>query len=151
MKKIVFIVLLLSIKSFAISIPANTLIKEWTYLRSIVRNQAPQGNIGGYYNYYNLNNSVLLWKISDDSTQNEVIRFFTKRSDGTIFAITYYKSDTIIPDKTVLRRFIGTEPTGWINHTVDLKTGKYLGSQGGITPRTKSEKMLMKSFLITDF
>lgn len=153
MKKITFVFLvLLTVLSQAFGSDAisETLMKEWSTFRSKVDTIEPQGDIGGYMLYRDYNDMTLLWRTSSDTADNEVIRFFMQRNDGTVFAVTYHKSDIIVPGRIVLRRFVGTEPTGWINHTIDFNTGEYLGSQGQKPLLMKNEKKMMKEWGIRE-
>jgi len=124
-------------------------MKEWTHFRALVDKTEPQGDIGGYMLYRDYQNMTLLWKTSADKNENEVIRFFMLRPDGMVFAVTYHKSDIIHPGRIVLRRFVGTEPTGWINHTIDFTTGEYLGTQGQSPDTSSEEKKMMKDWGIS--
>jgi len=130
---------------------AETLKSEWNRFRNEVETINPDGDIGGYMLYRDYQDMTLLWRTSFDPNENEVIRFFMKRDDGTVFAVTYHKSDIIIPGRQVLRRFVGTEPTGWINHTIDFETNEYLGTQGQRPQLTSSEKSMMKKWGIKNF
>lgn len=152
MKKIILIFSLLVGQAFASHKDegiSQTLMKEWNKFRAQVEKIEPQGDIGGYMLYRDYQDMTLLWKTSDNKNENEVIRFFMLRPTGEVFAITYHKSDIIHPGKTVLRRFVGTEPTGWINHTIDFNTGDYLGPQGQEPELTAAEKKLMKDWGIS--
>lgn len=146
MKK-TFIALLLLISTIT-SVFANpgTLMNEWKKFRAQVDTIQPQGDIGGYMLYREYGDMTLLWRTSSEAGENEVIRFFMERPDGQVFAVTYHKSDIIMPGRVVLRRFVGTEPTGWINHTIDFETGEYIGSQGQEPQLTKAEKKMMKEW-----
>lgn len=151
MKKLIFVLMFLTSQAFASSEIAFTILKEWKYFRAEVSTLEPQGDIGGYMLYREYGEMTLLWRTSESMDDNEVIRFFMYRNDGTVFAVTYHRSDIIVPGRMVIRRFIGTEPTGWINHTVDYQTGDYLGSQGTGTELTKKEVALLKEWHITTF
>lgn len=152
MKKILIVLLLtLAGQTFANETIAKTILKEWNTFRAQVDVLEPEGDIGGYMLYREYGEMTLLWRTSADLNDNEVIRFFMPRSNGQNFAVTYHKSDIIVPEKFVLRRFVGTEPTGWINHTIDLSTGKYIGSQGSKPEITSAEKKMMKEWGIREF
>ncbi len=125
---------------------SKTLIKEWNTFRTQVDSIEPHGDIGGYMLYRDYQDMTLLWRTSSDVSENEVIRFFMERSNGSNFVVTYHKSNIIVPGRIVLRRFVGTEPTGWINHTIDFTTGEYLGSQGQATEIMSNEKRMMKEW-----
>jgi hypothetical protein len=150
MKKTILIFVLLIGHAFASDDISKTLIKEWTHFKALVEKVEPQGDIGGYMLYRDYQDMTLLWKTSSDSKENEVIRFFMLRPNGEVFAVTYHKSDIINPGRIVLRRFVGTEPTGWINHTIDFTTGQYIGTQGKHPDLLPSEKKMMKEWKILD-
>lgn len=154
MKKIFLIIMIFAGHAFAANtnnLISTTLLQEWKQLRKLVSSLEPQGQVGEYMYYRNYDNMTLLWRISTDSTENEMIRFFMKRPDGEIFAVTYHKSDLIKPGTIVLRRFVGTEPTGWINHTINLNSGAYLGVQGTQPSLTPEENKIMKEWNIHPF
>ncbi len=130
---------------------SKSLMKEWTTFRTQVDQIEPQGDIGGYMLYRDYADMTLLWRTSSDAADNEVIRFFMQRSNGVIFAVTYHKSHVIMPGTVVLRRFVGGEPTGWINHTINFSTGEYIGSQGQQPTLTAQEKKMMKQWGIKEF
>lgn len=130
---------------------SETLMSEWKTFRAKVDQIEPHGDIGGYMLYRDYADMTLLWRTSTEDRDNEVIRFFMQRSNGTIFAITYHKSDIIAPGRVVLRRFVGGEPTGWINHTIDFSSGEYLGSQGQKPELQAGEKKMMKEWGIRFF
>lgn len=129
---------------------SQTILAEWARFRSMVANLDAEGEVGGYMKFVRYDNMTLLWRTSADKTENEVIRFFQKRPSGDVFAVTYHKSKDIVPGATVIRRFVGTEPSGWINHTVDYFTGDYLGSQGGKPYLMPAERQLMSDWKIAD-
>lgn len=129
----------------------ETLREEWQEYRSMVDTLSADGDVGGYMLFKTYGDMVLLWRTSEGSLDNEVIRFYMMRSLGTSFAVTYHKSNLIVPGKVVLRRFIGPEPTGWINHTIDYDSGEYLGSQGVTPTLTSREKKMLNEWSITFF
>lgn len=151
MKKFILMFTLLIGHAFANDTISETLMKEWTHFHAMVDTIKPQGDLGGYMLYRDYQDMTLLWRTSTNSSDNEVVRFFMQRSSGVVFAVTYHKSNIINPGRTVLRRFIGTEPTGWTNHTIDLKTGEYLGSQGLGQEITSAEEKMMREWGITIF
>lgn len=126
-------------------------MKEWSNFRTLVDTLEADGDVGGYMDFKKYGEMTLLWRTSDNTNDNEVIRFFRTRPGHQSFAVTYHKSHIIVPGKVVLRRFIGPEPTGWINHTIDFETGEYLGRQGFTPSLTKAEKKLLKDWDITEF
>lgn len=132
MKKFLFALILLSSQAFGQSAEAisEAVRSEWSEFRDYVETLEADGDIGGYMEYKEFGDMKLLWRISEDPSDNEVIRFYMPRPGVKSFAVTYHRSHQIVQGKTVLRRFIGTEPTGWVNHTIDYATGEYLGQQG---------------------
>ena len=154
MKKLLSILLLLlalTTQAFGNDQISESLIKEWKALKTKTSQISADGELGGYMFYKEYGNLTLLWRTSEDMTENEVIRLFLEKKSGENFVITYHKSDIIAPGRTVLRRFVGGEPTGWINHTIDFVTGSYLGSQGQAPSLTTEEKKLMKDWSIENF
>lgn len=152
MRKLFLIFLLLSTQLLAAnSRPSHIIQSEWQEFRQLVTTLEADGDIGGYMLYKAYPEMKLLWRTSDEENDNEVIRFFRLRDSGTPFSVTYHKSHSIIPGRVVLRRFIGTEPTGWINHTVDLNSGEYLGQEGFAPKLTDEEKNLLSDWGIEHF
>lgn len=152
MKKLLFALVLLSTQAFGQNAEtiSKTLQSEWSEFRSHVETLEADGDIGGYMEYKEFGEMTLLWRISDEPSDNEVIRFYMDRPGIKSFAVTYHKSHQIVEGKTVLRRFVGTEPTGWINHTIDFVTGDYLGQQGYFPYGLKDEELdMMKEWNIT--
>lgn len=146
---LVLAALLLSHSVFANNI-SETLMKEWNTFRALVETLEADGDVGGYMDYKEYGETTLLWRISDDAQDNEVIRFFRTRPGQQSFAVTYHKSHHIVPGTVVLRRFIGPEPSGWINHTIDFVTGDYFGQQGYTPLLTREEKELLEDWDITE-
>lgn len=144
-----FVLLTVMGSAFAGESVAARIMGEWTKFRAQVDTIEPQGDIGGYMLYRDYTDMTLLWRTSTEPGENEVIRFFMQRPDGQVFAVTYHKSDIIMPGRVVLRRFVGTEPTGWINHTIDFESGDYIGTQGHMPELLKAEKKMMKEWGIT--
>lgn len=149
MKKIILVFLVqlgILTQVFANDFISQTLMKEWTTFRTQVNEITPDGDVGGYMLYREYGDMTLLWRTFEGEEENEVIRFFMQRKDGVVFAVTYHKSDIIVPGRIVLRRFVGTEPVGWINHTIDFNSLEYLGSQGFKPEITSQEKAMMKKW-----
>lgn len=126
-------------------------MNEWSTFRSLVDTLEADGDIGGYMDYKEYGEMTLLWRVSDDASDNEVIRFFRERPGHQSFAVTYHRSHHIVSGHLVLRRFIGAEPTGWINHTIDFETGEFFGTQGYNPLLTREERKLLKDWGITEF
>jgi hypothetical protein len=151
MKKLLLLFILFLNHSFASEQMAQTLIREWNQLANYVQELKPDGSIDGYTMFREFADVTLLWETSEVFQGRERIRFYQERNNGSSFAVTYHRSGIIIPERMVLRRFIGPEPTGWINHTVDLATGEYLGSQGQLPKLSTREKKLLKEWGISHF
>jgi hypothetical protein len=152
MRKLFFIFLLLSAQFMAqASEPSQIIQSEWQESRELVSTLKADGDVGGYMLYKDYSDMKLLWRTNDQQDENEVIRFFRLRASGTVFSVTYHKSDVIIPGRTVIRRFIGTEPTGWVNHTVDFHSGEYLGQQGFAPNLTREEENILHDWAIENF
>lgn len=150
MKFILIGMLALFGQAFAQSDISQTLLKEWNTFRSLVETLSPDGDIGGYMDYKEYGETLLLWRVSQEPSSNEVIRFYRTRPNGQSFAVTYHKSHIIAPGRVVLRRFIGPEPTGWINHTIDFLSGEYLGEQGFRPSLSRSEQEFLEDWDIAE-
>ena len=152
MKKLLLILVFLSsnVSAYDATQISNILSNEWTKFENLVKTLEPAGDVGGYLNYVNYGDSKILWRISDDDSDRQVIRFYLEGEDGVPFTISYYKTDDIVDGHMVVRRFIKTGPTSWINHTIDFESGDYLGSQGWFPiDITKKEEALMDLWGIT--
>lgn len=152
MKKLIIALFLICTSTFAESdqFISDTIRAEWKRFRALVEEIQPDGQIGGYMDYKEYGETTLLWRISNDPNENEVIRFFMDRPGPLNFAVTYHKGTQFIPGKMALRRFIGTEPTGWINHTIEFDSGLYLGRQGSFPYTLRQVELdMMEQFEIT--
>ena len=130
MKALLFLLLFLPTSSAFASEKADILIEEYTRIKQWVESVEPDGLVGGLYYYVEREGYIILFSQKFDG-KHETIRFFLNREAPLKdFAITYIKSKYILKDRTILRRFIGSEPTGWKNQTVDVTTLEDLGSQG---------------------
>ncbi len=148
MRFLAFLCLFLSAVASAADV-TQVLQEEWSRFRAHVQTLTPDGDIGGtpFKDYEGM---TLLWDVSEDARDNEVIRFYMERSDSPDwFSVTYHKSHVIVPGKVVLRRFVGPEPTGWVNHTIDYHTGEYLGSQGRSPNIRRNERTMMRDWGMT--
>lgn len=143
MKKLVFLLLVPFFAFAEISEISKTILNEYEDFREMVSNLKEDRLVGDYYKAKQYPDVLLMWNLREDIKDHEVIRFFKKRNDGTAFAVTYHRSSYIVDGRIVLRRFVGTEPTGWINHTIDYETGEYLGSQGFDPYLLDSEKKFL--------
>ena len=115
---------------------SEKLIAEYGHLRDAVSRLQPDNNPddGPYYLQKNYGDYIIMWKLEKeekDSNYREVIRFYFKpKEHHPSFAVTYHKTTEIEPGMLVLRKFVGPEPMGWRNDTINYQTGEYLGSQG---------------------
>lgn len=120
---------------------SEILLQEWSSLRKMVGELVPDGEIGGYYSTKSFDGVTLMWRTRGEKGDEVIRLFFDKKlEDGRYFHVTYYKNDYIVEGRTVLRRFLGLEPSGWGNHTIDFETGDYLGSQGNTKPTINEEQ-----------
>lgn len=130
---------------------ATTIISEYEQIRAYAQKQEAEYMVGHFMSAKQYDDALLLWQLDDDEKYHEVIRLYREREDGTSFAVSYHRSSSIVDGKIVIRRFIGTEPSGWINHTVDYKTGEYLGSQGTEPFLTEEEEKMLKNWKVKFF
>ena len=130
MKALLSLVLLFACLSANASETATVLLNEFQYIRQIIESRTADGNVGGYYDFIEMDGYEILYTPEFD-TDHDVIRVFLNReTPEKDFSITYYLTDHIVRGRRVLRRFVGPEPTGWRNDTIDVNTLEYLGSQG---------------------
>ena len=136
----------LALASFLFSISVMTqlnanpaswkLVEEFERLRTEVSRLQPDNSGNSYYREKDYGDHIIMWKLENQTTkrpehQYEEIRLYIK-STGTHppFDVTYHKTTAIVRGILVLRKFIGPEPHGWRNDTVNYMTGEYLGFQG---------------------
>ncbi|MEO0335678.1 MAG: hypothetical protein AAF202_04765 [Pseudomonadota bacterium] len=109
---------------------AEQLVKEFNSLKQWALEQEMDGVVGGLYPYVQQDGYIVMFSKEFDG-EHDVIRFFLGRSaPQKDFAVSYYWSRYMFEGRRVLRRFVGPEPTGWRNDTVDVDTFEYLGRQG---------------------
>ncbi len=150
MKRFLLILCLGLSQALAQTEVSQVLFQEWERFRTLVGTLEPEGQVGGVYNVRRYGRMELLWKVSADDRQNEVIRFFLDREGMGAFSVTYHKSRQIVPGRLVLRRFLGPEPTGWVGYTVDWETGAVLGRQGSSRPiLNQDEEAMLREWGIT--
>lgn len=138
---ILFLGLCFSVQGFASSDKALTISTEYTTLKSWIQQITPDGIIGGLYPYIQMDGYKVLFSKEFD-TDHEIIRVFLAGHDGEKdFSITYIKSQHFQKDKTILRRFIGPEPTGWRMDEMNFETQKYIGRQGALKPSLSSQAL----------
>ncbi len=110
--------------------PVSLLQAEFHQAYGLVSSLKPDAKVGDYLNETLFNDYSVLWRI--ESEDDIVITFYkntTERSDD--FRVTYYKSKNIVPGKVVIRRLVGNILNGlWVNHTIDVNSSTYIGSQG---------------------
>ncbi|MCB0422391.1 MAG: hypothetical protein KDD61_15435 [Bdellovibrionales bacterium] len=128
---------------------SQVLLYEYYQLRQFVQTLKPDYEVGGYYQAKDYGDYLLMWRLIEDPQGHESIRIYRERKDSsrTNFAITYHRSSEIVPGSIVVRRFVGPEPYGWRNDTVNLQTGEYIGAQGMTYPDLKkAEKNILKTW-----
>ena len=120
---------------------SQRLIDEFKQLRTAVSQLQPDNNVPGgtghYENYFqekDYGDYVIMWRLEEQENNpdyHEVIRLYIKpQGEQDSFAVTYHKTTQILKGTLVLRKFVGPEPIGWRNDTINYKTGEYLGFQG---------------------
>ena len=78
----------------------------------------------------------VFWSLEDRDVSapgyHETIRIFIPPTATypKNFAVSYHKSTHILSEALVLRKFVGPEPSGWRNDTINYATKEYLGMQG---------------------
>lgn len=143
------------LSSSALATPkAETLVSEYESLKQFTKKIIPDGQIGGLFNYKNYGDHQLLWDKNDYSVDgHDTVRILIDRKESQeLVSVTYYYSDFLIADRTVLRRFVGPESKGWRADTIDAKTLEDIDTQGSETQRfTDSELKILRSYGITLF
>lgn len=126
----------------SLSLPAHAseriawrLHSEYARLRALVEKLEPEFEVGGYLKGRRYGDHELLWRLAVDEGDSEVIRIFRDKAGHESFDVTFHRNQAIVPGRTVIRRFVGPNPTGWRNDTIDAETREYLGSQGARRPR----------------
>jgi len=152
MRFFICLLICLSTATATASEPAKTLLEEFARLKEFVQSNQPDGEVGGYMEYIQMDGYIVLYK-PDNTEDHDVIRIFANREfPDPDFAVTYFLSDHLYKDRRVLRRFVGHEPSFWRNDTVDVNTGEYLGRQGLRVPRlNEDEQAILDYFEITLF
>ncbi len=133
---------------------AEVLLDEYNNLKKRTENLAPDGQIGGVFNYRDRGDHELIWDMNDYSVdQHDTLRIFVlgdKKAQS--FSVTYHYSDFLVPQRTVLRRFIGPESQGWRADTIDVTDLEDLGYQGLEKPRlTPAQIQLLGRYKIQLF
>ncbi len=144
-----WIIGLFSISATAQS-PANILIDEFQRVQNWIGTQIPDGEVGGLYDFIQRDGYKILYSKQFDGDHDTIRFFLNRKAPEQDFAITYHLSRHITHGRTVLRRFIGPEPTGWRNDTVDFHTKEYLGAQGAQHLRfRKDEQKILQEWGFT--
>ena len=153
------IILFFSVIIFNFSLFANEEIKivetinaEFQALKGLVKDLKADYKIG-FLNAKDYPNKVtLLWKISDEEEEHELIRIYQERDNKEDFEVVFHKNTYIGEGKMVLRRFVGGTRTNWRNDSILVSSQEYLGSQGVIKITTDHESLvLLKDWSITLF
>lgn len=145
------IVVLMATQAYAFN-KAEILTEEYNRIKSWVQQSQTDGVIGNLYPYIQMDGYILMFS-NDFDNQHETIRFFINgEGHEKDFSITYYKSQYMVENKMVIRRFVGPEPTGWRNDTIDFDTQEYLGFQGTDKPRLNDKAQeIIKEWNLTLF
>ena len=122
---------------------AGRLHSEYARLRALVEKLEPEFEVGGYLKGRRYGDHELLWRLAEEPgcssahlrCDAEVIRIFRDKAGHESFDVTFHRNQAIVPGRTVIRRFVGPNPTGWRNDTIDADSREYLGSQGARRPR----------------
>jgi hypothetical protein len=109
---------------------SEILLEEFDRIQNFIEQQEADGVVGGLYPFIQQEGYILM-SSQEFGTKHDLIRFFMNREGlQKDFAVTYIRSHYLLEGREVLKRFVGYEPTGWRNDTIDVKTGEDLGFQG---------------------
>jgi hypothetical protein len=151
---LIFAISLLSSRSALATPKADTLISEYESLKELTQKLVPDGEVGGLFYFKSFSGYQILWDKNDYTVDgHDTLRILIERNEPLkLFSVTYHYSNYLIPERTVLRRFIGPEDKGWRADTVDVTTLEDLDVQGAQAPRIyESELKILKSYGITLF
>jgi hypothetical protein len=140
-------------EAFAADNRAAVIKTEFDRLYAYVRTLQPDGKIGETAKYKKVGSYLVIWELDYNVDEDDIIRLFNEHIGGTeSFDVSYYQSKSIVPERTVLRRFVGPTVIGWRNDTLDLKTGEYLGMQGRDVPiMNASDRKMLQRFKVQLF
>lgn len=126
---------------------------EYNRFYAYVKTLKPDGKIGDFMKYKKVGAYTVLWDLGVEKSDYDLIRLYNEHTDGTdSFAVSYYRSQNIVPGRTVIRRFYGPGIKDWRNDTMDAETGEYLGMQGIHNPEmTEEDLALIKQFKVELF
>lgn len=115
--------------------PASNVKSEYQTLRAHVAQLTPEFEVGGYLKGKAFGDYKLLWRLSSNTEDHEVIRIYRDKGRGQqALEVAYHRSSEIEPGRRVIRRFIGPAATGWRSDTIDADSGVDLGQQGPSKP-----------------
>ena len=132
---------------------STVLQNEFTRFYAYVKTLKADGKIGDFMNYKKVGSFTVLWDLGTEKSDYDLIRLYNEHTDGTdSFAVSYYRSQNIVPGRTVIRRFHGPGIKDWRNDTMDVESGEYLGMQGIFNPEmTDQDSALVKEFNVELF
>lgn len=132
---------------------ATVLKNEFDRFYALVTTLKADGKIGDFMKYKKVGAFTVLWDLGTEKSDYDLIRLYNEHKDGTdSFAVSYYRSQSIVPERTVIRRFVGPGIKDWRNDTMDVDTGEYLGMQGIFNPEMNDEdRTLVKEFNVELF
>lgn len=137
----------------AASSKAEVLAQEYERLKAYTSTAVPDSFVGGLMHAKKMQGYEILWDSKDFEVDgHDCIRLFKKQAPlRPDFAVTYYKSKFIFPERVVIRRFVGPDGKGWRAETIDLLTGEDLGPQGVVRKLTEEEASILNEWGITVF
>lgn len=147
------LVLGLSTTALASDPRASVLKNEFDRFYALVTTLQHDGKIGDFMKYKKIGDFTVLWDLGTEKSDYDLIRLYNEHNDGTdSFAVSYYRSQSIVPERNVIRRFVGPGIKDWRNDTMDLDTGEYLGMQGLLNPEMNDQdRALIEKFNIELF
>ena len=149
---LLFFAAFVSVTAHATEPRAQRLNQEFTRLRAFVQTLEAEFEVGGYLKGKSYGDHELLWHLGEETGDSEVIRIYRDKPGHESFDVTFHRNQAIAPGRTVIRRFVGPNPTGWRNDTIDADTLEYLGSQGTSRPRLdQAEEAILRKWDIELF
>ena len=152
---LVFLLMTFSVQVFSEeSQESKTLISEYNKIVKIIKKSKSDGTIDGFTEYKIVGDGIdLIWTFGETQENPTMIRIYKKKDKNEkSFSVSYYRNSSIIKGTTVIRRFIGSNATGWRNDTVDLSDNQYMGSQGSLSLRlSPKDEGILEVWGITQF
>jgi hypothetical protein len=122
--------------------------EEFSRIYAVAEAAEAEYTVGGFMEGKSYGDHELLWRLGSENGGYDIIRIYRDKGDRQqSLGISYYRARHIVPGRTVIRRFVGPDISGWRNDTIDADTGEYLGSQGARQPSLdRRDRQILKKW-----